>query len=213
MKRCAALWVVPVVFAAWAVAEEPTKPSAAVRIIKLSATYMEFAFHPQRGDLVGIVPSADTATLYPRAYLDGQPVKPVGPIKVGKTPTSLVFKQYKDKAYYVISFRKESSLLVVDAATLKTVKRIRLAVEDASELCAPIKPDDPYVYYCFGDDHGCGVGRARVDRLVDEGALRRGHLGRRKRPLFARTVHPQRTQALPPGPTGRGRVRAMAAAV
>ena len=141
------------------------------RAVELKAPCIAFALNPRTGDVIGLAPSANTATLYPQAYLDGKNQTIVGPVATGAYPVAVVFKAWKDKTYFVVGCFRQNRIDVFDAKTLKAVGQIAIKPSDVSWLTTSRQLQDPCVYYAHGRGHDSKVGRIRVDDLRDEGDL------------------------------------------
>jgi hypothetical protein len=137
----------------------------------LKSACCDFALNPRTGDLAGIDPNANTITLYPKAYLEGKSAEVIGPVKVGKTPVSVLFKLCRDKACFVVACQGEGNIQVLDAKDLKLVKNIALGSSESSSLACALDPGDPYVYYTFARGHGSSAGRINLATMADEGKL------------------------------------------
>src|SRR5262245_27955325 len=83
--------------------------------IPLKEAAQDFALNPETGDLAAIHAEKNTVTLYRAAYFDGDRSKIAGPITVGSNPVSIVFKRYRDKAYYCVACLNDSYIHVIDA--------------------------------------------------------------------------------------------------
>lgn len=168
MKRLmiwTAVWALVLGSGSWAAG--PTE-------VTLKSPCCDFALNPSTGDLVGIDPTAGTATLYPKAYLEGQGDKVVGPVAVGKVPVSVIYKRYKGKSYFAVVGQGDGHMHVLDPTSLKPVKRVVLAGNEASSLSAARDEDDPYIYYAYGRGHESSAGRMSLKTFLDEGKIALG---------------------------------------
>jgi hypothetical protein len=139
--------------------------------VALQGNACDFAFDPQNVALAGIDPEANTVTLYPKAYLEGTSTTAVGPVKVGELPNSIIYKRYKDKAYFVVGCRGESKLYVLDAKTFEVVKVIALGAKDSASLCTATDPNNPYLYYAGGSEQDLKAGCVDLSTFRDEGSI------------------------------------------
>jgi hypothetical protein len=155
----------------WAKPPAPVVLPAGVTTIDLSSTVSDSAMNPETGALATIDSSEDTITLYPRAFLDGHDKNVVGPISIGRNPTSIVFKTWKNKRYFVVACTKDNSICVLEATTLEKVKTLSLGRDQVSCVATATNSTDPYVYYAFGTGHDGRAARINIDGFADEGAI------------------------------------------
>ena len=120
------------------------------RGVDLKSACIDFTFDPATGALLGVDPSTGTATLYPKAYLDGKNTDIVGPVKVGEWPVTALCKRHKGKSYFVVGCLREG-LYVLNADGLKIIKKVPARFYDHVPLAAAARDDDPYVYYMGPD--------------------------------------------------------------
>lgn len=165
------------------------------RQVALKTPCCDFALAADIGAMVGIDPAANTATLYPEAYLDGTSQRIVGPVKVGGRPTSVVYKRHKDKAYFVICYLKDSYVHVLDAKTLAIVRKIPIRSPEAYSMGTATDPADPYVYYVRQGQPG----RVNLATFQDEGDLEDVETSEMAISADGRTLYGRRTGVSPTG--------------
>src|SRR4051812_9279313 len=93
----------------------PKSANAEVRLIKLPSAYANFALNPETGDVAALDSSANTVSLFRRAFLTGDAKAVVAPQGVGKTPCSIVFKRFGEKSYYAVVCTQDSHVYLFDA--------------------------------------------------------------------------------------------------
>ncbi|HUW56103.1 MAG TPA: hypothetical protein VMZ92_05670 [Planctomycetota bacterium] len=138
------------------------------RWVGLKTPCVAFAFNPRTGAVLGLDVNANTASLYPRAYLDSKNREIVGPVKTGTTPIAAVFKAWKNRAYFVVANYREARIDVLDAATLNSAAQVAVEGADVTSLTTSRRADDPYVYYAYGRGHDSAVRRVSVEDFHDE---------------------------------------------
>ena len=137
--------------------------------VTLQSECADFAFDPEAGALAGLDGKANTLTLYPRSYLEGESPDVVGPVKTSEGVGSVVHKCCGDGSYFVVVHRDGRQMGVLDVKTLKTVELIPLLNPSVASAAGALNRDDPYVYYVAKTPSGLQAARVRVDTFKDEG--------------------------------------------
>jgi hypothetical protein len=134
-----------------------------VRVVDLKAPASTFAFDRLSGALLAVHKDGRAVTVYPRAYLDGTSNRAADPAAATGRPAYAVFKQVRDKGYFVIG-GKDANLYVLDTTTGKQIKKIPLSNASAIHwLSASTDPNDPHVYYTFSSKRRYSHDVARVN--------------------------------------------------
>jgi hypothetical protein len=116
-------------------------------VISLGAVINAAAYNPETGAVAGIDVFTDSVWLFKPAFFGGKTYEKVGPVKVSKNPSAIVYKKYGKKSVYVVFCRGETFAYVLDTKTLRLLRKIDLEVSDVSQACASSNPDDPIVYF------------------------------------------------------------------
>lgn len=138
---------------------------------KLAASHYDFVLNPETGGLAAIEPEANLVTLYQAEYLSGDASKKIGPLKVGNTPSCIIYKKYKNRGVFIIGCLKDAQLYVVDATKLTLIKQIPLQGDSVVSLAASLSPTDPYIYYCYRRPSDDEIGRVSLATLADQGKV------------------------------------------
>lgn len=144
---------------------------AETKQVPLPASYADFAINPDTGDLAAVDSSANSITLFRRAYLKGDKKAVVGPVIVGKSAVSICFKRFADKSYFAVVCEMEPNLYLLDAAQLTLTKKIALAHKHHSHVTCSQNSQDPFVYYSFGRGDGAAVGAVNLRAMSDQGQV------------------------------------------
>ena len=114
-----------------------------VSIVSLKANCSSFAINPDTGDVIGVDSTAETAWLYPSAFVGGKSATVVGPVKLGLAPASVVFKRYKTQSYFVVGCRQQGAVFVLASKTLKIIKKITVSSGGVGYMSTSRDADDP----------------------------------------------------------------------
>ncbi len=90
---------------------------------------------------------------------------------VGKTPVSVTFKRYKDKAYFAVACLRDAHLYLLDAGKFDLVKKVPLVSSDVTLVTTATNEADPFLYYCYRNGVEDFTGRVNLERMADEGTL------------------------------------------
>lgn len=142
--------------------------AAQTNSILLSTQYDDFAFDPVHGTLAAISSKASEIHFYSKEDLPN--AKVTAKTQTSKNRGLLALKSFKDKHYFVACNHSEPRLYIFDSLTFKEMGRVPLTQDSVTFLSASGNPDDPYIYYCFGEGRGGG---AAVDfrRMLDVGKV------------------------------------------
>lgn len=139
--------------------------------VTLPQAAADFAIAPESGTVVVLYSAKAEAVFYPKLASAGTLSDAVS-VKVGRKPSSVIFKRFADKNYFIVACEEGNELSVLDADTYKLVKSIPLEMPKPSFLSASMKSDDPLIYYCgVGGFQGSQVGRVDLKNLKDLGSI------------------------------------------
>lgn len=127
-------------------------------LLTLPDDYADFVLHPETGDLAAVNPQTNQLVVFSRASLDKGAPKAIAEIKVGLTPVSVCYKQYKDTQVYAVVCSQQSKAYIIDAKTNKLIKQIDTGASGGSNASSSINPDDPFIYINYGSGHDSEAG-------------------------------------------------------
>jgi hypothetical protein len=128
------------------------------KTVTFPAKCSSVALHPVTGDIVATATEKNEAWLFRAADLAAGKNEPAVRLRVGSSPSSVVFKQYKDLAVFTIVCLQDSNLYLMNAADGTLHKRIPIADAGVMNVTASINPEDPFVYYNHGNGHDSTTG-------------------------------------------------------
>jgi hypothetical protein len=128
------------------------------KAVTFPAKCSSVALHPGTGDMVATATEKNEAWLFRAADLAARKNEPAVKLRVGSSPSSVVFKQYKDLAVFAIVCLQDSNLYLMNAADGTLHKRIPIADAGVMNVTASINPEDPFVYYNHGNGHDSTTG-------------------------------------------------------
>jgi hypothetical protein len=117
--------------------------------VRLKGDPKLYAIDPRTGSVLAVDAQANTAALYPAAYIDGKSDEFVGPVRIAAGARRVIFKPYKKKAWFLISFEKGASIAMLDARTLKPAGKLH-APKPITSITAGSDAEDPFVYASYG---------------------------------------------------------------
>jgi hypothetical protein len=127
-------------------------------LLTLPDDYADFVVHPETGNLAAVNPQTNQLVVFSRASLDEGAPEPIAEVKVGLTPVSVCYKQYKDKQVYAVVCSQQSKAYIIDATTNKLLEQIDTSASGGSAASSSINPDDPFIYINYGSGHDSEAG-------------------------------------------------------
>lgn len=117
-------------------------------VIELPQSMRAFAINHQTGDIACVSASENTAFLIKNGDLQSAKLsKPPVTAPVCDLPSSIVYKQYEDRGFYIIGSHLDSEIHVLDAGDFSTVEKLTLSHSGTRTLAASREPSDPFVYF------------------------------------------------------------------
>lgn len=155
------------VCAVWADDKIPPPP-----LVQLKSYCYAFALDQKTGALLGLDPSARTATLYPKSYLEGKGTEVTGPVPLPGAPLFARYKRLGEKAFFLVGILNEPAIGMLDTETLELVKVVPLPGIGMVALSTSADADDPYVYYVVADQNrNTAVGRVDLRTTRVDGSI------------------------------------------
>lgn len=147
---------------------------ADVQLISLPSIADDLAIDPKTGVVAAAHSASDTIAFYNKLWENGEAA---GVVKVGKSPKSILFKQFGKQRLFVALCADDGRLFVFDADKRTVLKEAKIGLANCKALRASINPADPYVYYTGGDGHDSRLARYNLETNEDEGAFALGGMG------------------------------------
>ncbi len=141
-----------------------------VRTVSLPQAGERFALDPETGGLATALAKDDRVVLYPKVVPNWETTGRVT-ANVGKTPVDIAFKKRPGQSLFIVLCQGGREAHLLDAATLKPIKRIPLQLNDPHRLAVSANPQDPFVYYTAGSGHGCRIAAIDLEHGTDLGAI------------------------------------------
>ncbi len=155
----------------------PPASAAELAVVQLLGKHAGFAANPETGDIAAIDAEETGCRLYQAAFFgtDRAPAEAkaaTGSVKVGSSPSSIVFKKFKNRGVWAVVCKKDSQMYLLDSGTLGLVKKVPLSSSDVTHVYASSNAADPYVYYVHaGGPHNATNARMNLAKLNDEGQV------------------------------------------
>jgi hypothetical protein len=118
-----------------------------------------FALNPETGDLAVILAMTGQFYLFRHDDLAAGKVQPVMKTQVGAIPEAIVYKRYRELSLFAVFCARDRHIFLVDATNGTLFKKIDTGNPSVGSMfaAASINPDDPFVYFSWGDPHYGGL--------------------------------------------------------
>jgi Protein of unknown function (DUF1559) len=130
--------------------------------------YADFALDPESGDILALCADKGDAVLFRGKDLDARKIEPAAKVHVGSNPCAAFFKRYHELRVFAVVCPEDAHMHLISASDGKLLEKIELSQAGLTHVTGSINPDDPFVYYNYGQSLA-GVVNLRLMR--DEGVV------------------------------------------